>query len=174
MERTLDSTLLHLVRSRMVDDYPTQIGQCLAVIREEDVWWRPDEHSNAFGNIMLHLIGSNRLYIGYGVGGLSVERDRAAEFSARGNRTRAAIVSAWDETVAVMREVLDALSPSQLMERTDRTGKSTTIASILLHASHHTAAHMGQLVWITKMRRPGALDELWIRTRDQLASARKS
>ena len=30
MERTLDSTLLHLVRSRMVDDYPTQIGQCLA------------------------------------------------------------------------------------------------------------------------------------------------
>lgn len=174
MERTLDSTLLHLVRSRMVDDYPVQIGQCLAVISEEDVWWRPDEQSNALGNIMLHLIGSNRLYIGYGVGGRSVERDRAAEFSARGNRTRAEIVSAWDDTVVVMREVLDALSPSQLMERTDRTGKSTTIASILLHASHHTAAHMGQLVWITKMRRPGALDELWIRTRDQLASARKS
>jgi hypothetical protein len=30
------------------------------------------------------------------------------------------------------------------------------------------------VVWITKMRAPGALDELWIRTRDQLASARKS
>jgi len=174
MERTLDSTLLYLIRSRMVEDYPTQIGQCLAVMTEEDVWWRPDEKSNALGNIMLHLIGSNRLYIGYGVGGRLVERDRAAEFTARGNPGRAAVVTAWNDTVAMMREVLDGLDPTRLMERTDRTGKSTTIASILVHASHHTAAHMGQVVWITKMRHPGALEELWIRTRDQLASARKS
>ena len=53
MDRTLDSTLLHLVRSRMIDDYPMQIGQCLEVITEDDVWWRPDEKSNALGNIML-------------------------------------------------------------------------------------------------------------------------
>jgi uncharacterized damage-inducible protein DinB len=83
-------------------------------------------------------------------------------------------VNAWNDAVAMMCEVFDSLDPTRLMERTDRTGKSTTIASILLHASHHTAAHMGQVVWITKMRHPGALDELWIRTRDQLASARKS
>ncbi|HEY3094020.1 MAG TPA: DinB family protein [Vicinamibacterales bacterium] len=174
MERTLDSTLLYLVRSRMVDDYPMQIGQCLDVITEADLWWRPDERSNALGNILLHLIGSNRLYVGYGVGARSIERDRASEFTARGNPGRAAIVDAWNETVTMMREVLDGLSPSQLMETTDRTGKTTTIASILLHASHHTAAHMGQVVWITKMRHPGALDEVWIRTRDRLASARKS
>jgi uncharacterized damage-inducible protein DinB len=174
MERTLDSTLLHLIRSRMADDYPMQIGQCLDVITEADLWWRPDEKSNALGNILLHLIGSNRLYVGYGVGARSIERDRASEFTARGNPGRAAIVDAWNETVTMMREVLDGLSPSQLMETTDRTGKTTTIASILLHASHHTAAHMGQVVWITKMRHPGALDEVWIRTRDRLASARKS
>jgi uncharacterized damage-inducible protein DinB len=174
MERTLDSTVLHLVRSRMVEDYPTQIGQCLAVMTEEDMWWRPDEKSNALGNIMLHLIGSNRLYIGYGVGGRAVERDRASEFTARGNVSRAHLIDAWTETVRMMREVFDGLDPARLMEQTDRTGKMTPIASILLHASHHTAAHMGQVVWITKMRHPGALDELWIRTRDQLASARKS
>jgi uncharacterized damage-inducible protein DinB len=146
MERTLESTLLHLVRSRMIEDYPTQIGECLAVITEEDVWWRPDEKSNALGNIMLHVIGSNRLYIGYGVGGRPLERDRAAEFTARGNRDRAAVVREWEDTVAMMRDVLDGLDATRLMERTDRTGKSTTSASILLHASHHTAAHMGQVV----------------------------
>jgi uncharacterized damage-inducible protein DinB len=74
----------------------------------------------------------------------------------------------------MMRQVFDGLQPSQMMEQTDRTGKTTTIASILLHASHHTAAHMGQVVWITKMRHPGALDEVWIKTRDRLASERKS
>ena len=174
MDRTLDSTLLHLVRSRLVDDYPMQIGQCLGAITEEDVWWRPDEKSNALGNIMLHVIGSNRLYVGYGVGARSVERDRASEFTARGNADRAAIVASWSETVMMMTQVFDSLTAPQLMERTDRTGKMTTIASILLHASHHTAAHMGQVVWITKMRHPGALDEVWIKTRDRLASARKS
>ena len=173
-DRTLESTLLHLVRSRMIDDYPSQIGQCLEVITDDDLWWRPDEKSNALGNVMLHLIGSNRLYVGYGVGNRAIERDRAAEFTARGNPSRASLVNAWNDAVHMMREVLDALEPSQLMETTDRTGKMTTIASILLHASHHTAAHMGQVVWITKMRRPGALEELWITTRDRLASARRS
>jgi uncharacterized damage-inducible protein DinB len=173
-DRTLESTLLHLIRSRMVDDYPAQLGQCLDAIAEDDMWWRPDEKSNALGNIMLHLIGSNRLYVGYGVGARAVERDRAAEFTARGNPGLTAVVGAWNETVHMMREVLDGLQPPQLMEQTDRTGKMTTIASILLHASHHTAAHMGQVVWITKMRHPGALDEVWIKTRDRLASARKS
>ena len=174
MDYSLEATLLYLIRSRMVDDYPTQIGQCLDVITDQDLWWRPDEKSNALGNILLHLIGSNRLYVGYGVGARALERDRAAEFAARGNPGRAAVVTAWDETVHMMRQVFDSLQPSQMMETTDRTGKVTTIASILLHASHHTAAHLGQVVWITKMRHPGALDEVWIRTRDRLASARKS
>ncbi len=174
MDRSLDATLLHLIRSRMVDEYPSQIGQCLEVITDEDLWWRPDEQSNALGNIMLHLIGSNRLYVGYGVGARALERDRAAEFAARGKPGRTAVVDAWNETVHMMRQVFDSLQPSQMMEMTDRTGKTTTIASILLHASHHTAAHMGQIVWMTKMRHPGGLDEVWIKTRDRLASARKS
>lgn len=173
-DRTLDATLLHLLRSRLVDDYPMQIGQCLDVITDADLWWRPDDKSNALGNIMLHVIGSNRLYVGYGVGARAIERDRASEFTASGNPGRDAIVASWNETVMMMTEVFDGLTAPQLMERTDRTGKTTTIASILLHASHHTAAHMGQVVWITKMRHPGALDEVWIRTRDRLASARKS
>src|SRR2546427_12958184 len=108
MERTLDSTLLHLVRSRMIDDYPMQIGQCLEVITEDDVWWRPDEKSNALGNIMLHLIGSNRLYIGYGVGGRSIQGDRAAEFTAPGNPGTGAVGSGGGWPVRGVTGVLEA------------------------------------------------------------------
>ena len=174
MDRTLDSTLLHVLRSRLVDDYPAQIRECLDLMTDDDLWWRPNEATNALGNILLHLAGSNCLYVGYGVGGRPVERDRAAEFSARGNPDRARVVGAWNDTVEMMADVLNRLEPSRLMEQTDRTGKITTMASILLHASHHTATHLGQIVWITKMRHPGAVSELWIRTRDRLASARKS
>ena len=174
MERTLDSTLLHLVRTRLVDDYPAQIGECLDLMTDEDMWWRPDDTTNALGNLVLHLAGSNCYYIGYAIGGREVERDRDAEFAARGNPGRPEVLQQWNEAVRIGADVLNALDPSRLMETTDRTGKTTTIASLLLHASHHTAAHMGQIVWITKMRHPGAISELWIRTRDRLASARKS
>jgi len=174
MERTLDSTLLHLTRMRLVDDYPSQIGECLELLTDDDLWWRPAEGSNALGNLFLHLAGSTRYYIGYAIGGREVERDRSAEFAARGNPGKQEVARLWNETVQVAKEVLDALEPSRLMETTDRTGKSTTIASLLLHASHHTAVHVGQIVWITKMRRPGAVNELWFKTRDRLASERKS
>jgi len=174
MERTLDSTLLHFLRTRLIDDFPAQIGECLDLITDDDLWWRPDETTNALGNLVLHLAGSNRYYIAYGVGGREVERNRDSEFAARGNQGKAEVLRQWNETVRVGTEVLNALVPSRLMETTDRTGKSTTIASLLLHVSHHTAVHMGQIVWITKMRHPGAVTEVWIRTRDRLASARKS
>jgi hypothetical protein len=31
--------------------------------------------------------------------------------------------------------------------------------------SHHNADHVGQVVWITKMLQPGALNELWMQAR---------
>jgi hypothetical protein len=88
MERTLDATLLHLVRARLVDDYPAQIGECLDLMDDTDVWWRPDETVNALGNLVLHLAGSNRYYVGYGIGGRETHRDRDAEFAARANPGR--------------------------------------------------------------------------------------
>ena len=59
--------------------------------------------------------------------------------------------------------VLDGLQPSQLSDTTDRTGKVSTYAQILLHVTHHNAAHMGQIVWMTKMLQPGAVDDIWIK-----------
>jgi uncharacterized damage-inducible protein DinB len=174
MERTLESTLLHTMRTRLVDDFPAQIGECLDVITDDDLWWRPNESTNALGNLLLHLSGSNRYYIAYGIGGREVERDRNAEFAARGNPAKEQVAQLWNESVRICKEVLDGLDPSEMMKTTDRTGKTTTIASLLLHVSHHSAVHLGQIVWITKMRHPGAMTEVWIRTRDRLASARKS
>ena len=56
--------------------------------------------------------------------------------------------------------VLNGLQPSQMMETTDRTGKTTTFAQVLLHVSHHNATHLGQLLWITKMLQPGTIKDL--------------
>jgi uncharacterized damage-inducible protein DinB len=160
MERTAESTLLHVVRLRLLQDFPGQIAACLDVLGDEQLWWRPNEQANAAANLVLHLAGSNRYYFEEIIGGRPIARDRDAEFSARGGYSKAHIRAVWDAALRETTAVLRALQPEQLMETTDRTGKTTTVAQVLLHVSHHNAMHTGQLLWITKQLAPGTLDDV--------------
>lgn len=165
MERDLDSTLLHVTRMRLLQDYPAQINACLDILSEEEIWWRPNEQANAVANLVLHLSGSNRFYLEQVIGGRDIGRDRAAEFAARGGYSKAQLLETWNYARRIADEVLGALEPAHLMKTTDRSGKVTTYAQLLLHVTHHNAVHMGQIVWMTKMLRPGVLDDLWMKTR---------
>jgi len=165
MDRSLDSTLLHIARLRVTEDYPGQIRTCLGTLSEEQIWWRPNEQANAVGNLVLHLIGSNHYYLEHVIGEHALNRDRDAEFTARATRTKVQIQADWDASVGRTAAVLHRLDPSQMTQSTERTGRSTTFAQILLHVTHHNAAHMGQIVWITKMLAAGAIQDLWMTMR---------
>lgn len=165
MEHDLDAMLLHMTRVRLTQDYPGQIDACLDVLNDEELWWRPNEHTNAVANLLLHLSGSNRYHLQHVVAGRDFVRNRDAEFAARGGYSRSQLLETWKETLIITDEVLTSLEPSQMTQTTDRSGKVTTYAQLLLHVSHHTAAHMGQIVWITKMLRPGAIDDIWMKMR---------
>ena len=165
MERDLNSTLLHVTRARLTRDYPGQINTCLDVLSDDELWWRPNEQANAVANLVLHLSGSNRYYLEQVIGGRETGRNRDAEFAARDGYPKARLLETWQEALRATEDVLNGIDPSRMMETTDRTGKVTTIAQLLLHVTHHNAAHMGQIVWITKMLRPGALDDIWMKMR---------
>ena len=165
MERDLNATLLHLTRVRLTQDYPAQINACLDVLTDEELWWRPNEQTNAVANLVVHLSWSNRYYLEQVIGGRDIGRHRDAEFSARDGFPKATLLETWQHSLRVTEEILNNLQPTQLMDTTDRTGKVTTYSQLLMHVTHHNAAHMGQIVWITKMLHPGALDELWMKSR---------
>jgi uncharacterized damage-inducible protein DinB len=160
MDAPLDAEFLQMVRQRMLDEYPGQVRACLDALGEEDLWWRPHEQANAAGNLVLHLAGSNQFYFGHAIGGGADVRDRDAEFGARGARSRADVFAVYDAARATVERVLDTLSPARLVETTMATGRSSSFARILMHVTHHNALHIGQIVWVTKLRRPGALNEL--------------
>jgi uncharacterized damage-inducible protein DinB len=167
MDKDLGSTLLHTTRVRLLHDYPAQISACLDILTDAELWWRPSEQANAVANLVIHLAGSNRYHLEEAIGGRSVGRDRDAEFSVRENCSRTELLTIWSASLRASEEILNGLSPEHLMERTDRTGKITTYAQILLHVTHHNAVHLGQIVWITKLLHAGALDELWMKVRDK-------
>jgi len=161
MERTLDSTVLHIVRTRLTKDYPGQIGICLDALTDEQIWWRPNDRSNSVANLVIHLAGSNRYYLEHVVAGAEDRRDRDAEFAARDRRPKAELQRHWANAVALVDRVLEDFDAARLQETTDRSGKTTTYAQILLHVSHHNAVHVGQIVYVAKQLNPEAIDDIW-------------
>ena len=159
--------LIAEVRHRLVKGFPEQVRTALLALSDDEIWARHNEESNSLGNLVLHLCGSTRHFLGRGVGGSDYERDRAGEFKERGPVPREEILRRLDETVAEAARVLDGLSPERLLEKTDRTGKPFTMAELLLRVSHHWAVHTGQIVFDVKARKPGAFEELWMKTMEK-------
>lgn len=151
MTDTPDATLLQLVTTRLLTEYPNLLARCFQALSEEDIWWRPHEQANAVGNLVLHVAGSNRYYLDHVVGGGADVRDRASEFAARGGRSKVDLEQVWSVVTARVERVLGTLTPERLALATSDRGRS--VAEVLLHVTHHNALHIGQIVWITKMRR---------------------
>ena len=52
------------------EKYLPRIVDCLQLLSEEEIWWRPNEASNSAGNLVLHLCGNVRQWIISGLGGI--------------------------------------------------------------------------------------------------------
>ena len=159
--------LIAEVRHRLVKGFPEQVRTALAALSDDEIWARHNEASNSLGNLVVHLCGSTRHFLGRGVGGTDYVRDRPGEFAERGPIPREELLRRLDETVAEAERVLDGLSPARLLEKADRTGKPFTMAELLLRVSHHWAVHVGQIVFDVKARKPGAFEELWMKTMEK-------
>jgi hypothetical protein len=150
-------------RRRLVDGFPPQVRASLEVLTDEEIWWRPNPGSNAVGNLVLHVCGSSRHFLGRGVGGSGYVRDRDAEFAERGPIPRDRLLAVLQEAADEVRTVMDALTPERLLEMSP-LGPPHTVLALVVRTAHHWGVHAGQIVWATKMLRDRAFDELWYRT----------
>jgi uncharacterized damage-inducible protein DinB len=144
-----------------------QVRTCLAALSDAELWQRPHETSNSVGNLVLHLCGSTRHFLGRGVGGSDYQRDRPAEFAERGPVARSELLRVLDETLAESDLVLAGLPPERLLESNDRAGRTYTLAELLIRVANHWSLHTGQIVFDVKARKPGAFEELWMKTMEK-------
>ena len=77
MTDTSNATLLTLARSRLVVHQAGQARTCLEALNDGQIWWRANEESNTVGNLVLHISGSTRWFIGHGIGNSGYVRDVA-------------------------------------------------------------------------------------------------
>ena len=70
----LGAAVIDEARRRLVHGFPGQVRECLARLDDGQLWWRPHADSNAVGNLVLHVCGSTRHFVGSVLGGSEERR----------------------------------------------------------------------------------------------------
>jgi uncharacterized damage-inducible protein DinB len=161
-DQTLTLTL-DALRSRVTQVLPAEVRECVALLDDGQIWWRPNEQSNSIGNIILHVSGSLNHYLNRNIGGIQYDRDRAAEFAERRNIPKAELLAIFDAMVASAEKTFDALTLERLGDASPEPKMHKTVMEDLLNVAVHFSNHAGQIVWITKMLRGDAVDEVWMK-----------
>lgn len=130
-----------------------RIHDCSGRLTEDQIWLRNSENENAIGNLVLHLSGNVRQWIGHGVAGQPNVRDRDSEFAARGGVETATLLARLDENVDAAIATIRNLSPTDLVRETTIQGYHVTVLEAVYHVVEHFAQHTAQIIFATKLLR---------------------
>jgi len=140
-------------RSRLEERFLPRIVDCLGQLSDAEIWWRPNEASNSVGNLLLHLCGNMRQWIISGLGGAADVRERDKEFAERGPIARGELREELQQTVRQACGVLARLKPSDLTRRYRIQQFDVTGYEAAAQVSEHVAYHLGQIIYVTKLKR---------------------
>lgn len=132
------------------DEYMRKIRDCVAVLSEEQAWWRPNEACNSVANLLLHLRGNLSQWVLATLGGRPFQRQRAEEFRAREGPSKEALLAGLEEVVREARSVIGALSAADLQRPCRVQGHDTHGLGVVLHAVEHMSYHTGQIAFVAK------------------------
>ncbi len=145
-------TFIDQSRRFLLVEYLRKIEQCVAELSDEDLWWRPNEVSNSVGNLLLHLAGNVRQWIIHGVGGAADVRQRPQEFDERHGSSAEPLLARLRQTLDEADRVLAGLDPADLPGPRCIQGIDVTVFEAVYHVVEHFSTHVGQIVYVTKLR----------------------
>lgn len=150
--RTPDTEFIEASRVFLTKDYMPKLLHCVERMSESDLWWRPNEVSNSVGNLILHLCGNLRQWIVSSVGGAEFQRDRDAEFAARGPVGKTELVANLKQAVEDVDKVLARLTAEKLLVRFRVQKYEVSTLQAVYHVVEHFGYHLGQILYIYKMK----------------------
>jgi len=139
-------------RRRLLKEYLPKIQKCFEELSDEDIWWRVHDTDNSIGNIILHLCGNIRQWIISGIGGAPDLRNRPSEFSERRQIPKKELLQKLEQTLLEADRVLNELDADKFLEVRHFQKWDHTCLDAISHVVEHVAQHMGQIIYITKLR----------------------
>jgi hypothetical protein len=132
-------------------DLSRLIQQIDAFPDDETLWRKLPGITNSAGNLILHLEGNLREYIGRQIGGLPYQRDRPIEFSATG-LPKEDLKARIEELRDVIPAVIGGLSSEQLQREYPEVVLEIPLATqeFLIHLYGHLNWHLGELDYLRR------------------------
>lgn len=154
MSLELDHYLRHL------EDLRRQVGEIVADLPSEALNWRPidgsqGEATNSLAVLVAHVAGAEHFLIAEVAGGRPPTRDREAEFAFQSGDA-AELASILAEAATETREVLSALSPTDLEAERHMRSRTVSVRWSILHATEHAALHLGHMQLTCQLWKEGA------------------
>jgi len=149
MSEETGGLFLQICRERL-EANTSKLLDCLASLPEEEIWTRPNSHSNSVGNLVLHLCGNARQWIISGIGGPEDVRQRAQEFSLDASYPKAELEEMVRTTVSEVDQTLKDFGPKLLVTERTIQGFPVTCLDAILTCVEHWSHHVGQIVYVTK------------------------
>jgi len=148
---TIGRTFIERSQFHLAEDFLPKIERCLALLSDEQIWWRANAQSNSIGNLLLHLSGNVRQWIVCGLGGADDARDRDSEFAQRTAIPREELFGRLKQTINEAVAALGRLDPDTLTEEREIQGLKVSMIEAILHVVEHFSMHTGQIILMTKM-----------------------
>jgi uncharacterized damage-inducible protein DinB len=129
----------------------SRIEDCVGRLNHEQIWTRNADNVNSIGNLVLHLCGNVRQWIGFGIGELADQRNRDSEFAARGGLDPKELMERSRKTVSDAIDILGNFDAARLMDKVTIQNMEVTKMEAIYQVVEHFAQHTGQIIFVTKM-----------------------
>jgi uncharacterized damage-inducible protein DinB len=149
MESITESLKIEVLR-RINEESIPKILDCLLVLQEDELYFRPNENCNSINNLIIHLNGNVRQWILSGACGLKDNRIRSKEFDSENNLSKEELVNLLKRLSQDLAEYVPQLAQKSFTEIRKVQCYEESVLSILIHAIEHFSYHTGQIVCITK------------------------
>jgi len=136
----------------------------MAQLRDEDFFVTLDRESNSVAILVKHLAGNmrSRFTDFLTTDGEKTDRFRDREFEVTSSTTRADVMKWWEEGWACVFSAIEILKPADVMRTVTIRGEPHTVLQAINRQIAHYAAHVGQIVFLSKHLRSSAWKTLSI------------
>jgi hypothetical protein len=127
--------------------------RAMAQLGTDDLHWTPHEESNSIAIIVKHVAGNmrSRWTDFLTTDGEKPDRNRDGEFvDDLGSAEQ--VLAVWEEGWSILFATLATLRPKHLQQTITIRGKERTVTDALLNQLGHYAQHVGQIVYLAKLR----------------------
>ncbi len=127
------------------------IETCARKLDADQIWNRGGDTQNSIGNLVLHLCGNVRQWIGWSIGGMPDIRERELEFAASSKTEATELLARLHGTMNEAISILEHFPPDRLTERVSTQDGEQSALEVIYQVVGHFQQHTGQIIFATKL-----------------------